>query len=127
MADTGHFDFGDNLRPVDFNGWISNKTDSGPNSILFWLQYWMNTYKYLVNKSNDQVKFFSFDSLCNHPQRSLERLSEIIDVKNIEVLMKSVDHITTPKPHDVDIDGIDSGILSQAEDLFSELQGKENL
>jgi hypothetical protein len=127
MADTGHFDFGDNLRPVDFNGWFSKQADRDLNSLSFWLQYWVNTYSYLFGKSNDQVRFLSFDSLCDQPQRSLERLGSLIEVKNIETLMKSVYRISTPKPHLVDNNEIDPEILNQVEDIYLKLLKAEDL
>ena len=126
MEDTGHFDFGENLRPVDFNGWLSRAGDPDPNSLSFWLLYWVNTYQYLLKGGNPQVRFFSFDDLCADPQSGLEKLGRILDVKNSELLMANVTRITAPKSHAVDTDELPQSILDQAEDLYHELQNADS-
>ncbi|MEN8251639.1 MAG: sulfotransferase [Bacteroidota bacterium] len=126
MEDTGHFDFGQNLRPVDFDGWLSKEHISDPNTLSFWLRYWISAYRYLLNGANDRVRFFSYDSLCDDPQSGLERLGGILEVKNIGLLMSNVDRITAPKPHAVDVDDIAPNIIDQAEDLYLELQNAES-
>ena len=122
MEDTGHFDFGENLRPVDFNGWLSENPEFDTNTITFWLQYWINAYGYLMRNKNDRVRFFSYDSLCKDPQSGLERLGRILKVKNIGLLEENIKRITTPKPHIVDLNEIAPNILKQAEDIYFHLK-----
>jgi len=126
MADTGHYDFGENLRPVDFGEWFSKSDSLDPNTLLFWLRYWINSYRYLLMESNERVIFFSFDALCDDPQRGLERLGVILDVKNIDRLTKNVDRIRIPTLHPVDTNNIPSRVLNQAKEVFLELYKTEN-
>ena len=127
MEDTGHFDFGENLRPVDFNGWLSEEPGSDTNTITFWLQYWINTYRYLMRNKNDRVRFFSYDSLCKYPQSGLERLGGILEVRNIGLLEENIERITTPKLHIVDINEIAPNILEQAEEIYLDLKNIESI
>ena len=41
MEGIGHFDFGDNLRPVDFDGWLDSSKHRDPREMGFWLEYWL--------------------------------------------------------------------------------------
>ncbi len=122
MHDTGHFDFGKNLRPVDFDGWLSGDNVADPNTISFWLQYWIKAYKHLIDHPCDQVEFFSYDFLCNDPKSGLERLGRILDLEDDRALMKYVNRIMNPEPHAVDTDAIASNILDQAKELYLRLQ-----
>ncbi len=122
MEDTGHFDFGENLRPVDFKSWLSKAGESDPDTLAFWLLYWINTYRYLLDGRKDQVRFFSFDALCADPQSGLERLGEILEVKNRQLLMANVKRITTPRPHPVETHLITASLLDQADALYRELR-----
>lgn len=122
MKDTGHYDFGENLRPVDFKGWFSRVDSHDPNTLSFWLRYWINTYQYLLRRRNDRIRFFSYDSLCEEPHRALGKYGEILTVKNIELFMKNVDRIKIPQPHALDTDDISPTTFDQAQDLFFELQ-----
>lgn len=121
MEDIGHYDFGNNLRPIDFNSWLSSEPVKNTNTLLFWLQYWINTYRYLL-KSAHQIKFISYDSFCNTPKRNLENFGKFIEIKNIKTLIEYADRIVVPKPYPIDINGIPSDILSQADALYMDLQ-----
>lgn len=122
MEDIGHYDFGKNLRPVDFDNWLSSEQVLDPNTLLFWLRYWISTYRYLLKNARDHIKFISYDIFCDDPTRSLRRFGELLEIKNIKVLMEKADRITTPKSHSVDVSGIPSDILNQAETLYIDLQ-----
>jgi len=122
MEDTGHFDFGENLRPVDFKGWLGKEGQFDSDTLQFWLLYWINTYRYLLEGKRDQVRFFSFDALCADPQQELERLGGILDVKDNELLLKTADRIRQAKPHPVDGDAVSPRHLERAEALYRELQ-----
>ena len=124
MHNTGHFDFGKNLRPVDFNGWLSKRPQEDPGTIAFWLQYWLNTYRYLINCSNDRVRFFSFDALCSDPKRGLEKLGWILNLKDSGKLIKSVDRIDTPSVYTVEPDDVASDTLDQAQGLYLTMEKK---
>jgi len=127
MHDTGHFDFGKNLRPVDFDGWLSRNNTLDPNTISFWLRYWINAYRYLISGTPDQVRFFSYDYLCEDPQSGLKKLARILDVEDPGLMMKNADRIIIPEPHPVDTDPVASNILDQAQDLYLSLRNAASL
>lgn len=122
MEDTGHFDFGNNLRPVNFDNWLLNEGDFDPNTLLFWLKYWICTYQYLLTNANTHVKFFSYDLLCNDPRRNLEQLGKYLEIKDIESFKMNADRIIAPKLYQVDSSSIPSDILGEADNLFLALQ-----
>ena len=122
MEDIGHYDFGKNLRPVDFDTWLSSDQVLDPNALLFWLQYWISTYRYLLKNVRDHITFFSYDSFCNDPRRNLEQFGKLLEIKNIKTLMENASRIIAPKPYSEDINRIPSDILNQAEALYMDLQ-----
>ena len=64
MRGIGHFDFGDNLKPVDFGGWWSSRTSSDPSKLAFWLEYWCVTYQTLLeNADHDRMHLVGFEQL----------------------------------------------------------------
>jgi hypothetical protein len=121
MEDTGHFDFGHNLRPIDFENWLSKKLNVDPQNITFWLQYWVSTYKYLLSNVKAQVHFFPYNLLCSDPENSLKQLAHLLDIKNTELLLRDADRIVKPKQHQIDTKNIDSNILDQAKNLYLDL------
>ncbi|MFC1785702.1 sulfotransferase, partial [Candidatus Neomarinimicrobiota bacterium] len=122
MNDIGHFDFGNNLRPVDFNNWYSSEQALDSNTLLFWIQYWIRTYGYLLKNEYTHIKFVSFDSLCNDPKKYLEQLGKIIKLKNIETFINNADLIITPKQYSENNTGLPSEIVNEAIILYKGLQ-----
>jgi hypothetical protein len=55
MKGIGHFDFGDNLRPVDFAGWLDISPYRNPLQMDFWLAYWRVAYGSLIDAATERV------------------------------------------------------------------------
>lgn len=122
MEDTGHFDFGENLRPVDFNKWLSEKSLTQPDTLSFWLMYWINTYQYLLTQARDyEVCFFSFDKLCADPKIGLEKLGDIVEIGNPDLLLKNVSRIQKPSTYKVDQNQNKPETLQKAMKIFNQL------
>ena len=80
MADIGHFDFGANLRPVDFNGWLTGaRFGRGPGSarsVDFWLGYWCAAFEHVLASAGPNVALASYDACCARPAAALGRIAE---------------------------------------------------
>jgi len=122
MKDIGHFDFGKNLKPVDFDRWYTSVKDQDPNNLEFWLQYWINSYSYILKSSQQNVVFFSFDQFCQNPEKGLKKLSGVLEMSNSDLLVKTAKRVRVPKRHQIDIKQLDSGLLVQANKLYAKLQ-----
>lgn len=124
MADIGHYDFGKNLRPVDFNGWLSDSHLADPDTITFWLQYWINAYQYILENNCENVTFLSYEQLCQAPQTYLEQLSNLVEIKDRKSLTRLADTITAPKQYPKNIGNVPQDILDHADKLYLTLQKK---
>ncbi len=122
MKDIGHFDFGKNLRPIDFDEWFSSRQAGNPETLVFWLQYWISSYNYLLENAGHNVSFFSFDTFCNSPGKSLEKLGTVLEMNNFDKLMESAGTVSPPKEHSVDTGKIPSDVLNKAEALYKDLE-----
>lgn len=121
MEAIGHYDFGKNIKPVDFDKWLSPELLMGTKMLVFWLQYWTNTYRYLLKHSPANTKFISFESLCASPAANLEKLGELLGVRNNQELISQSGRIVLPKPHVVDIGSLNPDVLQEAQDLYESL------
>lgn len=64
MADIGHFDFGQNLRPIDFDGWLDRARGRDPLQVAFWLDYWLATYRHVsAHADHPRLHLVRFESL----------------------------------------------------------------
>ncbi len=122
MQAIGHYDFGKNLHPIDFDGWLDKRQSKDTKSIAFWLEYWVVTYKYLL-RHKDNLFFFNYDALCKEPTVCLQRLAKTVQSKNGNTLVSAVAHtIHTPKPREVDTASIDPSLLKESNNIYKALK-----
>ncbi len=121
MKAIGHYDFGKNLRPIDFDGWLDKRLSEDTGSLAFWLEYWVVSYRHLLERSGDSLSFLNYDGLCENPEKGLRTLSDIIGVQDRNALMDRASRVRAPKPHEVDMGAIRSSILEEADHIYSRL------
>ena len=123
MAAIGHYDFGANLRPIDFGGWLNDDHLQNTQSLTFWLTYWVATYQYLLNYAdNENLFFLSYDMFCQKPGPLLERLSEIIGITDMDTLTATHIKIHASRPRVVDPTFVDSALTAKADRLYAHLE-----
>jgi len=119
MADIGHFDFGQNLKPINFDNWFY-QCKSQPDTLNFWLEYWFHTYRYLESNTAKPCIFFNFDTLCQSPEKSLSHLAQHLQLEPVK-LLKSVPMIRKLKTHDIDLKPVNKSLIEKANKLHQQL------
>lgn len=121
MAAVGHFDFGENLRPIDFDGWINNTSDRDPLRLDYWLQYWTAGYNHLLEEAGDRVCFVDFDRLSREPSTELARLSRFLGTSEPQKLIDASSQVRTPRSHSADMTSVPQAILDAASAVHARL------
>ncbi len=121
MAALGHFDFGENLKPVNFDGWLEGTVHS-PASINFWLNYWRHSYGYIMrNAPATGAQLLAYDRLCADPEPALERLSRATGISADRSLHHLHGDIRQPKDRQGQLANCDPQLLESCESLYREL------
>jgi len=102
MKAIGHFDFGENLRLVDFNGWFQRRKTQGSLVLAFWLEYWNACYDWLLNEFSELVHFVHYEVLCANPAASFRILAERLGIKDTETFLNCSKEVRAVRPRDVD-------------------------
>jgi hypothetical protein len=122
MAGIGHYDFGENLRPVDFNAWLEQAMVMDPMTIGFWLEYWIATYNHLAER--DEIHLVCYEDLCAAPTESLQRLANILQLHDPEALLSVASRIKARQPHSVTtVPGIE-GLVDHSQELYQRLRSR---
>jgi hypothetical protein len=121
MKGIGHFDFGDNLRPVDFDGWLDRATHRDPREMGFWVEYWRAAYRSLLAEATERVRFLNYDALCADPRSGLEQVAQFIQVENKSAFLAQAARIHAPSSHEIDGALLDDTIVEEAQALHSQL------
>ncbi|WP_435106030.1 sulfotransferase [Arhodomonas sp. AD133] len=94
MDAIGHYDFGANLRPVDFGGWLDTTDARDPTTLAFWVDYWVAAYASLIESAEQHpVCFVSHDALCRRPVETLERVAGLCGVNDVAGLVAKAPRI----------------------------------
>lgn len=121
MRGLGHFEFGENLRPVDFDGWYAGRRSASPTQLGFWLEYWTACYRFLLERHAAQVCFFDYGALCSDPELALNRLAKAAQLEAGAVPDSLAASIRQPRARDIDTDEVEGEILAAATEVYASL------
>ena len=96
MRHVGHFEFGADLRPIDFGGWLDGEDAGPPLGVDFWLAYWCAAYGRLLDDPPEQAAFVGYDALIAAPGPALERVGRAIGLGRPERLAALADRLRAP-------------------------------
>lgn len=120
MAGIGHYDFGENLRPVDFGSWLDRASSRESTLLSFWLEYWFESYSYLAER--DGIYLMCYEDLCVHPSESLTRLGDVLRSSNLAALLQAASRLRLPQRRTVGVEPGDQCLLTKAEELYRSLR-----
>lgn len=118
MSAIGHFDFGHDLRPVDFDHWVDQKGASDPMTLDYWLEYWLAAYRHITSEHREDVTLVSYEALCAQPRRVLLELGARTGISDLEPSSPNAT-IHGPTRHNCDADDVCGSLLRDAEELYS--------
>ena len=122
MKAIGHYDFGQNLCPIDFGGWFDRRKSTDTNSLAFWLEYWVASYQHLLRENVDFLNFFDYEALCENPQRGLKSLAEVVESCDPGALVSFVSQIRQPKPREINTGALSASLLRDANLIYARLR-----
>jgi hypothetical protein len=120
MSGIGHHEFGLDLRPIDFQGWLSSA--EAPGGLSFWLQYWTAAYRAVLQTPTESY-LFAFDDLAGSPEDVLPRLADAVDVP-ADLLLSQADRIALPPEHPVDVGSLPTSLVEGALETWTELRSQ---
>lgn len=138
MADVGHFEFGANLRPIDFDGWLAavDAPAAAAQTLEFWLRYWCAAYGHALSAAGeseandsgagDNVVFVSYDVVCSRPLETLASLCQRLGVgapTALEAVAADVDPGDGPSEADLarDFAAVDPALRDRAAGIHERL------
>lgn len=121
MRAIGHFDFGENLKPINFNHWQQQPGGPLPTTIHFWLQYWIEAYSSILRSLSPSIMLFSYDEFCRDPHASLEILAHSLDLHDKSSLTRQSTRVLAARPHSPNAESVPAATLAAANNLYAEL------
>jgi hypothetical protein len=96
MAWVGHFEFGMNLRPINFSGWLDGRAIDRQPTPDFWLQYWTAAYRHALEHRTPNVVFVDFDRLLAERAEYLAAIGATLNLERPERLVEQARSLRAP-------------------------------
>lgn len=122
MKGIGHFDFGENLLPINFDNWLNKDRRNDATNLQFWVEYWIAAYSHILNQTSETMHLLSYSSLVKKPVHSLERLASVVGLADARLLTSQVETLRSPREYEIDVASIPLDLLDKAQDLYLKLQ-----
>ncbi len=119
----GHYDFGENFKPINFDNWLesySGKMDFSDEN--FWLEYWIAGYSDMLSKNDQQVHLVDYNKLLQQPESVLEAIAKVTNIKDKTGFIKNAESVRAPTSKAKDSSQINPEILQSAMQLFEQLK-----
>ena len=132
MANVGHFEFGANLKPINFDGWLSGDADqrtprSEAADLDFWLRYWCAAYRHALAETRDNMVFVGYEAIRARPFETLTNLCERLRIhpahRTVEAVAAEIqadDGAAAGDSADA-VAGIDAALLDETSAIHEEL------
>ena len=121
MRGIGHFDFGDNFLPVNFDDWLKGDRRAEATALTFWVEYWLASYRSILGNLTTSVSLVSFDQLTQEPENVLKTLSSKLELRDPTRLIDQHKTLRNAPMHDVDDSQIPGNLMKEANALFEKL------
>lgn len=118
----GHFEFGANLRPIDFDGWLGAEAPPAVPDATFWLRYWTAAYRHALARQSPAVHLVDFDRLLREPEASLARMADIADLAEKRRFAALASRLRPPTTRPVAAQDCAPDALKAAEDVHERLK-----
>ena len=118
MAWIGHHDFGRNFRPIRFGEPI----ETSPSEPAFWLRYWIDAYRHVLERAPPQTRFVRFEDLLENGESALRRLADALALRSPAALLDAAPTLRAPTSTPAPLASISPALAGEAEELYGALR-----
>lgn len=118
----GHHDFGANFSPIRFN----DKISLDPKERLFWLQYWIDAYRHVLEHAPERTQFIGYESLLNNGATDLSQLAKKLELDDAATatLTDSATRLRAPGSGAASLKDLSTELAAEAETIYSQLSAR---
>ncbi|MBK5920190.1 hypothetical protein CCR80_03940 [Rhodothalassium salexigens] len=124
MGWLGHYEFGANLRPIDFTAWLDDPQAGRPDQPTFWLRYWVAAYQTVLSQTVPNLLIVDYEALCRDPRRLLEALAQRLQLADPTGFLALAERFRAPTRYEDADRRLPADLLAEADHLYDQLRRK---
>jgi len=118
----GHYEFGENFKPINFDSWLGNDFVSSNIDVNFWLKYWTVTYSNILKNKDKNIYLVDFDKLLRNGKSVLEKIANYAELRDKTKFIDCASLLRSPTSHSITTEKCSPKILNTAETIYAELK-----
>jgi hypothetical protein len=118
----GHYEFGENFRPLNIDGWLDAVAIPAQINAEFWLRYWTAAYRHVLDKSGEQVVLVNFDRLLVDGNAVLGRIAERVGLDHRSIFIQGEEILRAPTTRVPDTLDVSTEANAVALKLYAQLE-----
>lgn len=124
MRMIGHHDFGANFRAIRF----SREITLDPKEPMFWLQYWIDAYRHVLEYAPERTQFLGYESMLDNGAANLKHLAGRLGLDDLsaEALTTSAARLRQPGSRGVPLSDLSVDLAVEAEAIYDQLQARSS-
>jgi hypothetical protein len=125
----GHYEFGENFKPIDFDGWLGDGAVPARPDQDWWLCYWTAAYRHALaarealGGRGGPVTFVDYDALLADGHAALSSLAGAVALREPERLVDRAATLRSPTTRPVEGGDCSAGVLDEAARVHEALRG----
>ena len=123
MRALGHFEFGNLLRPMNFQNWMEEGRSLDTNQISFWLTYWIAAFESILATTRPNLFFVDYDRICRQPEAQLDALASVLDLQDTSALIAQAFRYRAANFQE-HLEEVDASLKLRALDVYKTLQAR---
>ncbi len=118
----GHYEFGENFRPLNIDGWLDTYVIPEQIDAEFWLQYWTVAYSHVLDRGSEQVVLVNFDRLLADGGAVLARIADRVGLDNRSGFIQGEEILRAPTTNVPYTTDISNQTYAAAQGLYARLE-----
>ena len=119
MKGIGHLDFGLGFRPIDFGQRIEANLQE-THTLGYWVNYWTHAFRWVLQRSRENVVFCGYEECCRDPVRVLSALAERLEFDPTQLVRLAGRFRQFPNRTE-GAETIECGLLADAQTVYENL------
>lgn len=120
----GHYEFGNNLKPINFDGWLDKYQTPYKADENFWLEYWIAAHSSILKFKHENIRLLNYDDLLVNGRAVLERLADFLSIQNKDKLVSGANSLRSPTTQSSSLSSFQDNLQNEALQLYEQLKAQ---
>lgn len=118
----GHYDFGQNFKPINFDNWLDNGELKSCCDENFWMKYWTAAYSHVLTHKTKNVYLVDFDKLLSNGKIILQTIADCLGLEDQNKLAGAASKLRAPTSRPIESHQLSPEILQTALEVHEQLK-----